>query len=317
MARRAMQDSAEDEPGGTAGGVGVALRRKLRAPSVGGDAGAGRAWRTALQRAAESIARTDLAVLSMADRAVTVAELMDMPGPHSLILLLDGPCGHTGLCILSAPLLAALVETMTLGQVLRAPPVPRAPSRTDSMMAQTFIDTALRQAEGLLMTDPDLAWISDFQQAGHLTDPRPLGFMLDDVPFRLITAQVALGGGVRTGDLMLILPADGRGRAPRPAQAAPTRPGLPFRQALAEQVAGAEVRLDGVIARLSEPLSRLMALVPGDVLALPDARLDLVAVVAIDGTTVARGRLGQAGGQRAIRLTQIDGAETAPRIAAA
>ncbi len=285
-----------------------ALRMKLRRPPAAeaAEPGAARAWRVALARAAEAAAGLDLAVTAMTDRVVGLPDVLELPGAQALILLLDGPAGQTGLAVLSQPLLAGLVEAMTLGQVLRRPPVPRMPTRTDSAMADSLLDRALREAEELLAADPDIAWISDFHHATYLTDPRPLGFMLEDQPYRVLQADIALAGGHRTGGLWLVLPARARGRAPVvPAPPPPATPACDFRETLARHVAGAEVRLDAVIAQLTLPLGHLMSLAPGDLLPLEGARLDLVTVTAIDGTEVGLGRLGQARGGRAVRLTRV------------
>jgi flagellar motor switch protein FliM len=51
------------------------------------------------------------------------------------------------------------------------------------------------------------------------------------------------------------------------------------------------------------PLSRLSGLLPGEVLPLPLAGIDRVRLVGLDGRLVGEGRLGQARGLRAIRLT--------------
>lgn len=301
-----MQESSDpDLPAVPPPALRMKLRRPLSAETV--EPGAARAWRTALARAASTSARLDLDVAALTDRVVGLADVLELPGPQALILLLDGPGGQTGLAILSPPVLAGLVEAMTLGQVLRGVPQARVPTRTDSVIAGGFLDAALREAEGLLATDPDITWIGDFHQATFLTDPRTLGFMLDDQPFRVLQAEVALAGGARTGPLSLVLPARGRGPAPMapPPPAGPPPQADDFCHQLARQVAGAEVRLDAVIARLTLPLGQLMDLQTGDTLPLEGSRLDLVTLTAIDGAVVGVGRLGQARGGRAVRLTRL------------
>lgn len=300
----------ESPPSGLPDPSPPALRMKLRRPRPAevAEPGAARAWRLALARAAAAGAPClQLEVGALADRELGLADVLELPGPRSLILLLDGPAGQTGLAVLAPALVTGLVEAMTLGQVLRAPAQDRVPTRTDSVIAGAFLDASLREAEALLASDPEVSWIADFHQATFLTDPRPLGYMLDDQPFRMLRAEIALAGGARSGALMLVLPAQGRGRMPvaPPRRAVESAPADDFGQQLARQVAGAEVRLDAVIARLSLPLGRLMALQPGDTLPLEGSRLDHVTLTAIDGTEVGVGRLGQARGGRAVRLTRV------------
>ena len=61
--------------------------------------------------------------------------------------------------------------------------------------------------------------------------------------------------------------------------------------------------LQAVLTRMTVPLASVMALQPGEVLALPSAALDRISFEGIDGRKVAEGRLGQNRGLRALRLT--------------
>ena len=58
-----------------------------------------------------------------------------------------------------------------------------------------------------------------------------------------------------------------------------------------------------VLARVSLPIADVTALTPGQELALPYEVLDRIALEGADGRVVARGRLGQARGHRALRIT--------------
>jgi hypothetical protein len=71
---------------------------------------------------------------------------------------------------------------------------------------------------------------------------------------------------------------------------------------LGQAVQEADCRLDAVIARVTLPLREVMALVPDQVLPLPQAGLDQIALEGIDGRRVAWARLGQQKGMRALRL---------------
>jgi flagellar motor switch protein FliM len=82
--------------------------------------------------------------------------------------------------------------------------------------------------------------------------------------------------------------------------------------ALAAQVEQAECQLDAVIARLVLPIGRILALEPGEVLDLPQAALDAITLEARDGRRIARSRLGQNRGMRALKISL---AESAGRVA--
>ena len=73
-----------------------------------------------------------------------------------------------------------------------------------------------------------------------------------------------------------------------------------------------------MVARVSLPLSRLMDLQVGELMALPRAGIDRISFEGLDGRAVAEGRLGQNRGMRAVRLTPAEPvAKGAPAVPAA
>ncbi|MFC3118480.1 FliM/FliN family flagellar motor C-terminal domain-containing protein [Jhaorihella thermophila] len=65
--------------------------------------------------------------------------------------------------------------------------------------------------------------------------------------------------------------------------------------------------LTAVIERLRLPLAQLARMQPGELLPLARGRLNQTELVALDGRVIATGKLGQAGGLRAIRLRLAPG----------
>jgi flagellar motor switch protein FliM len=167
-----------------------------------------------------------------------------------------------------------------------------------------FIDTALAGLEVALADEADLVWAGGFRYASFLDDPRPLGLLLEDIAYRVLLTEVSVGGGARTGHILLVLPAVGRGVRPRAAlHAVPEAVAShAFAADLAEQIEGAPCALDAVIHRLQCPLSSVIALQVGDVLPLGMASVDKIGFEGLDGQRVAEGRLGQNSGMRAVRL---------------
>lgn len=298
------------------------LRQKLAAgraqPGEGGP-GADRGWRLALARAARDRLALALEVRALTLARVDLAEVLEAPPDRALIALLEGPGDGIGMLALSPEVLQSMVEAQTIGRVAATPPPPRRPTRTDAAMVAGVIDAALADLEASLAQEADLIWAGGWRYAGFLEDPRPLGLMLEDAPLRLIRAEVDLGQGARRGSVHLALPAEGRGALP---PAGPPRPEdeahghAAFAQGLAAQLAEAEARLDAVLARLRLPLSRVVALQPGEVLVLPAARIDQISLTGLDGRLLAEGKLGQNRGMRALRLGNPVAAAAPPRPAA-
>lgn len=291
------------------GGSDSIIRRKVaavKAEMAEGGPGADRAWRLALARAARDGLRVALEVVSLTLDRRSLGEVMDLPPERSLIAVLEGPGEALGAIMLAPAVLTGLIEAQTIGRVKAGEVMPRKPTRTDAAMVAGVIDAALTALEVALAEEADLVWAGGFRYASFLDDPRPLGLILEDAPFKVLRAEISLAGGARQGEVLLVLPAEGRGTRPveRPGEMIEEDHGPAFTQGLAERVVGSVCRLDGVLARLTLPLSEVMGLVEGAVLVMPQAGLDRISLEGLDGRRVAEGRLGQNRGMRAIRLNE-------------
>ena len=284
------------------------MRQKLdRAPAAmpHGGSGVDRFWRVALARAARDAVALGLDVQSLVQSRVSLAELLDMPTDRALISVLEGPCDGLGLMAVSAPLLAAMTEMQTIGRVSSMPPSPRKPTRTDAAMVAGFIDAALTGLEASLVGDDDMVWAGGFRYASFLEDPRPLGLLLEDISYRVLVAEIAVEGGLRSGQILMALPAEGRGERPQCVSGAVSDALAiqAFSADLAGQLEAAQCVLQAVIHRMSCPLSAVIALSVGDILPLGMATIDKVGFEGLDGQRVAEGRLGQNRGMHAVRLS--------------
>ncbi len=286
------------------------IRRKMaRTASAGGDGGPGadHGWRLAFARAARETTGLLVDVLSMTVHRRSLAELLELPPERALLTLLDGPQGGLGLIAMSAEVMSALVEMQTMGRVSAAAPMPRRPTRTDAAMVSATLDRALEELDAILTDEADFVWAGGFRYASFLEDPRPLGLLLEDQPYRVLTADLGLAGDARKGRLILALPAEGRGRRPAGQLAGATGQALAatgFTADLGQAVQSADCVLNGVLARLTLPLRDVMDLQPDQLLALPQAALDRISVEGLDGTQAGWARLGQQKGMRALRLRE-------------
>lgn len=283
------------------------LRRKIaqagaQRGGAAGDDGAERAFRLSLARAARDAMGLALDVPRLTLDRRDLAELVEWLPDRGLMLMLDRDGGDgIGLMVLSPPILAGLVEMLTTGRVTPSPPPQRRPTRTDAAMLARWVDAALTGLDDALAQDAARLWAGAWRYAGFIEDARTLALMLDDAPLQVLHAEVALADGAKSGPVLLALP-DRAPALPRAVTADPP-PDHAFAAHLTAQVEGVTARLDAVVARVTMPLARLSALLPGEVLPLPLAGIDRVRLVGLDGRLVGEGRLGQARGLRAIRLT--------------
>ena len=288
------------------------IRRKIAAAKAAlaeGGPGADRGWRLALARAARDRLNLPVEVTALSIQRQSLTELLELPPHHALIAVLQGPAEGLGLLILTPHVLAAMIEAQTLGKVSTSPLTSRKPTRTDAAMVAPTLDAALEGLEQALAQEADLHWAGGFRYASFLDDPRPLGLLLEDIEYRVLTAELSLGLGARQGMVLLALPAEGKGVIPAasvPGPEAAAQSGLVFAQALAEQVEQTTCLLDAVVSRVSLPLNRVMGLKVGETIPLPRASIDRIQFEGMDGRKFAEGRLGQNRGMRAIRLTSGD-----------
>jgi flagellar motor switch protein FliM len=232
-----------------------------------------------------------------------LAEILDLAPNHALVALLDGPHGSLGVLMLAPAVTASLIEMQTLGRLSSQPPPARKPTRIDAAMVAGVVDRALAGLDQTLADEADLVWAGGFRYASYMDEVRPLGLMLEEDSYRVLSADLQLGPGDRQGQVILILPAIGRGERPEAGLAAPGDSAPQFTAALAAQVEQADCRLEAVIGRLVLPIGRIMTLQVGEVLDLPQAALDAVTLEAQDGRRIARARLGQNRGMRALKIS--------------
>lgn len=283
------------------------IRRKIDrarpAPSEGAP-GADRGWRLALARAARDAMGLDLEFRSLTTARQSLAEIMEQVPERALLALLDGPRGGLGVIMLAPMVTATLIEMQTIGRLSAQPGPLRKASRIDAAMVAGVINRALAGLENTLAEEADLSWAGGFRYASYLEDARPLGLMLEEEAYRVLSANVVLGGGRREGRVILVLPAVGRGEPPAIQTDTPKEEAPQFTAALKAQVMQADCRLDAVIGRLTLPLWQIMALREGEVLALASAAVDTISLETVEGRRVAGARLGQHRGMRALKLCE-------------
>lgn len=291
------------------------IRRKIdraRQPQAEGAPGADRGWRLALARAARDAMGLDLDFRSLTISRLSLPEILELVPDRALLALLDGPQGGLGVIMLGPTVTATFIEKQTLGRLSAQPPAPRRASRIDAAMVAGVIDRALAGLDETLAEEADLSWAGGFRYASYLDDPRPLGLMLEEEAYRVLSAEVALGGVGREGRVILVLPALGRGEMPATPLGEAEPDASQFSAAVSAQVLQAESRLDAVLGRLTLPLRQIMSLQVGETLVLPQAALDAISLETVDGRHVARARLGQYRSMRAVKLGEAVMARPVP-----
>jgi flagellar motor switch protein FliM len=293
------------------------IRRKIdraRPTPAEGANGADKGWRLALARATRDAMGLDLEFRSLTITRQSLAEILEQVPDRALLALLDGPQGGLGVIMLAPLVTATLIEMQTLGRLSAKPGPLRRASRIDAAMIAGVIDRAFVGLDDTLAEDADLVWAGGFRYGSFVEDARPLALVLEEDAYRVLSAEVGLGGG-RVGQVILILPAIGRGLHPAVRVDAAEVEAPQFTAALNAQLMQADCRLDAVIGRLTMPIRQIMALAEGEVLVLPSASVDEISLETLEGRQVAVARLGQHRGMRALKLALPVTVHSAPPAA--
>jgi flagellar motor switch protein FliM len=187
-----------------------------------------------------------------------------------------------------------VIEMQTTGKVGPVPPPPRRPTAVDAALAAGLVDAALAAFDAATLGMSEPPPIRGARQAGRVADLRAAALLLGEGATQVTRIELDLGGGVRAGVMVLMMPpAPPRGQDGRRVLADDLRP----------VVMEGQVTLRAVLHRTALPLARIRSLAPGERIAVPGAALGAVAVEGADGRVVAQARLGQVEGWKALRLT--------------
>ena len=304
------------------------LRRKAEAGKPAADGAPmtpERALSQALTKSAQELFELPLQVAALRESRMTLADLPEALEDLSLIALIEGPGEHFGLVALPPVTLATLIEMQTMGQLAKGGQPPRKPTRVDAAMAADFIDEFLETVEQTLAETDAVVWAGGFRYSSYLDDPRPLGLILEDVTYRVWTAELELGaGGERQGNLLWVVPVTGRGqrlrRAPGVAQPEERAPEQVAQEQdwagkLESTVMGTQAVLEAVLHRVTLPLATLMTFGPGTCIPLPEDALERLSLEGAGRRRLAPARLGQHRGFRALRISSDEDEAALPQAA--
>jgi flagellar motor switch protein FliM len=270
-----------------------------------------RALHQALAKTAQDLMAMPIEIVELREMRLSLAEIPERLEERALLMMIAGPQESLGLVALSPATVATLIEMQTTGRISSGAVAARRPTRTDAAMSVGFVDQMLGELEVLLATDAAIVWLGGFRYTSYLSDPRPLGLMMEDIAYRGFHITLKFAEGVpREGSILLALPAEGRGRAPihsgdeKPSGDGPV-PGYAqteWSEQIERSVMAVRTQIEAVFDRITLPLSDVLALKPGSLLPLPAQSLNHVRVQGFGHRFVAHARLGQCQGNYAVRI---------------
>ncbi|MEJ6389031.1 FliM/FliN family flagellar motor switch protein [Gymnodinialimonas ulvae] len=231
---------------------------------------------------------------------------------HGLIAATEDMEGRRGLLALEHTLVDALIEVQTTGRVEEGQGPPRAVTRIDEALCADFIDLMY----GALAFEGNgingRSWPERMRYGSRIKDRSQINLLLPARGYHLLQANVT-AAGLKTGKLMILLPTDpalGRKNGKRP-EAKPPRPDS-WKADMLAALGPAPLALNAVLMRVDMPLAKVEALQDGDLIPFDRADLSAVTLESEGGHVFARGKLGQIGGRRAVRLADPNGLAETP-----
>lgn len=272
-----------------------------------------RQMRRALGRSADKALGLSASVLGIAQEDLEVEDLIES-GPEGWVVLglRDGDhAGLTGLFLIDPQLRSAVIEMLTMGNLLPPSEDQRGVTRTDAVMAVPFADQLLKElAEvgfGSGAFDPAA------YDMGPIDDLRTAGLVMTQGLYRSWRITVQMGGGERQGEMLIAL----RPQVETPPAATKAKPD--WSEALRAALDEAPVELDAMLTRMVLPINKIEEFEVGQVLHLAGTTVGSVSLTGPSGKVVATARLGQVAGKRAVRIETdvVELQDSAPDMAPA
>lgn len=264
-----------------------------------------RALAQAMSRAAEETMSLAVTAQGVSERVASLSDLLEHLPENGLLAVLDGPEEGQGLIAFDSAAIASLIEKQMTGSVSRSPAPSRRVTRTDAALAADLIDAILRRFETLLAGREESRWAGGFGYGSHVMDLRPLGLLLEEIDYRIFGLTLDFETGTREGQMLLALPAEGRGEfhpLEDVAGAGHPKRDPQWTQRLEQNVLLGEIPLEAVLHRFQMSISAISALKPGDELPIPVSALDNVTLSGAETIPLGRCRLGRSRGVRALRI---------------
>lgn len=255
-----------------------------------------KAMRLAFGRAGRAMSGLGLRFAGFSSDRVPLTGLVEAIEPSTLVTALRRDDDQTGLLLVDRGLRSALIEAETTGQVGAVEPPDRAPTRIDAVIVAGFIDAALSLFDEVAAEIDIARDVTGFRVAEVIPGAGAVALTLPEVAYRLMRVEVELGTTARPGAAVIALPHD-----PPARKAAGPEEAL-YQAGVQKVVMTVPADLRAVLCRLPVSLDAVSRWEPGMVVPLPHGVLDGVRLEDIDGEPVAKGRLGQINGLRAVRL---------------
>ena len=269
------------------------LRRMVappRPPRPQSGGGVDRAVRVEFPRTADRLLGLTVEIQSIEQLALQKGEVLALLTPSDLVYVLKAACG-AGIVLVDKGLLSALVEVQTTGRVTEVPPLVRAPTQTDAIVASDIVDGWIADLQGGAEAHQPFIGAN---REDRIIDPRAAGLLLDPVGYHSLRIVMSISGGAKTGVLQVIAPT---------LESASRSDGSDgdLAGALRSHLGEVRTSMRAVLGQVSVPLSDMLDLSRDRVFPVAAEDIRRVTLVRDGGVPVGEAHLGQINGKWAVR----------------
>jgi flagellar motor switch protein FliM len=257
-----------------------------------------RALRRGLAQASAGVSGPAMAVIGATENSLPRDLLPAHLEEHRLMLVLGEPGGLTAAICVDRQATAAMIRFQTMGEVGSLPPDDRPFTDIDAALLAPLAERLLAEAGALLGEVEDWLCLGNYRFESRQKKLSDLILVMEQEQYRRGDLVVDIGHGACQGQITVVLSDRPFEQEVVPEVAASQSVGLEHNFGLMR------TELQVVLTRLQVPLSTLSGLQPGDALPLDPCQLGEAELLTIDGRAVARARLGQCRGMRALRLNE-------------
>jgi flagellar motor switch protein FliM len=270
-----------------------------------------KAMRQSIAKLGKELFEMPLSAIGAVTEERKAADLAELMNDASLLCLLEGDDGRVGAAIIGADIVGGLIQQQTMGRVSATNGTTRPMTQTDAAMCAPLLDALFERVAPMLEVEAERDVVGGFSFGARFEDARALDMALDMPEYFVVRLTLDLAGGIRQGELTLVLP-----------KVAPAKPLVSSKNGkedgastpqMNEVMMDLPTELNMVLCKVALELAQVKQLAVGEALHLPDNTFPETEIVTETGVTIGSGVLGQVNGMRALRLKRVPVHATQPR----
>lgn len=271
-----------------------------------------KAMRLTIAKIGKEMFDMPLSVIGAVTQDCNAADLSELTDDAALLCLLEDD-GQVGAAVIGTEIVGGLIQQQTMGRIGPSNGDTRPMTQTDAIMCAPLLDSLFKRVKPMLEIKAEQDVVTDFSFGARFEDARAMAMALDQPEYFVVRLTLDLAGGVRQGDLALVLP---KTRAVKTEQVNGDQSegtGVSETPKLDNVVMALPAELMIVLCKLTLELAQVEQWAIGDVVNLPQNSFSDTEIFTKTGVKIGSGKLGQVDGLRALRLRRDPIYATQPR----